>query len=128
MWQVGPVLKIILLGVTRLYDQNHHMAVQNWEEMKNTFQQFISCLNSACICHLIGVLLQRTMHQYSQNFGNIKSFSDIEISACFRFLHCVGICDELAYLWGRLCMVTLYYRMTFKPHTDMIICRLRNIC
>ena len=64
-----------------------------------------------------------TMHRYFLNLGNIKSFSDIEISAYLHFLHCqdcVRIWDELTCLWGRLCMVTLYYRMTFKPHADKV--------
>jgi len=42
------------------------------------------------------------------------------------FFHCVCcIWDELACLWGRLCMVTLHCQMMFKPHADMIICGLR---
>ena len=87
-----------------------------------------SCLTFACICHLIGVMLQRHAQCISTlNFGDIKSFLDIEILAYLRFLHCVHIWNELACLWG-LCMVTLYYRMTFKPHANMIICGLRNIC
>ena len=35
---IRPGLKIVLLGVTRLYDSK--TSVWNWEEMKNTFQLF----------------------------------------------------------------------------------------
>jgi len=52
-------------------------------------------------------LMPHTMHRYCQNFGNIKSFSGIEILVYLRFLHCVPIWDEFPWLCGQLCMVTL---------------------
>jgi len=115
-------LKINLVGNhLTVWLRNRHMELGRNEKYVS---RIFSCLNSACICHLICVLLQfpYAMHRNSLNFGNIKFFLDTEISAYLHFLHCVHIWDELACLWGRLCMVTLYYRMTFKPHADMIIC------
>ena len=54
------------------------------------------------------------MHQYSLNFGNIKSCSVIEISDYLRFLHCVHIWDELAFV-GAIMHGDVIYSMTFKP-------------
>jgi len=129
LWLVKlrPVLKIILLGVTWPYDSKTTIwpygIGKKWKIHLNNFFMLKLCLNlSFDWCY---ALTSCTMHRYSLNFGSIKSFSDIEISAYLCFLHCMG---QIGLLVGVTMYGDLYYWMTFKPHADMIICRLRNIC
>ena len=99
---IRPVLKIILLGVTRPYDSKTPVWLYGiGKKLKIHFNYFFMlkfCLYLSfdwCFAST-----PCTMHRYSQNCVNIKSFSDIEISAYLRFLRCVRIWDQLACLWG----------------------------
>ena len=55
-----------------------------------------SSLNSACVCHLIGVLFRCP----AQCISTLKSFSVIEILACTFFTACVYGMNWLAYGWA----------------------------
>jgi len=79
--------------------QNRCMELWRNEKYISTL---FSCLNSACVCHLIGVLFWHL----TQCISTFKSFSVIEISTYLRFLHSVCIWDELT-CCGFFCMVTL---------------------
>jgi len=104
-----PVLKITLLQVTRPYDSKTAVwpngIMKKWKIHFNYFFIVKFCLYLSFDCYFAST--PRTMYRFSLNLCNIKSFSVIEISAYLRFLHCVHIWDELACLWGRLCIVTL---------------------
>ena len=95
-----------------------HMGL--WRNEKYISTNF-PCLNSTCICWLIGVLLRWPARCIGTLSTSVMS-NHWNIGMSIRV--------ELACLWARLCMLmsSIEWRLSHHKHVDMMVYGLRNIC